>query len=96
MNETENSTQLLPSRSGAEPEKGKEVQSSHLPACPFCRQDDQLEIINWVNERADGSEYTGEAVRCNRCDAVTPLFTWLNLFTPNPLAGTQPENLTQD
>ena len=73
---------------GAAQEKAKEIPPLHLPECPFCRREDELEIINWSNERADGGEYIGEAVRCNRCDAVAPLHTWLNLFTANPLSET--------
>jgi len=69
---------------------------ARLPACPFCHLADQLETIAWSDERADGRQYNGDAVRCNRCNAIAPLFTWLSLSTPNPLAGTQPENLTQD
>lgn len=49
-----------------------------LPACPFCRLSDQLDITAWTNERMDGSEYTGDAVRCLRCDAIAPLTAWLS------------------
>lgn len=49
------------------------------PPCPFCRQADRLETIGWTNDRADGSEYVGDAVRCNRCDAIAPLPAWLSL-----------------
>lgn len=50
-----------------------------LPACPFCRLADMLEIIGWSTERNDGSEYIGPAVRCNRCDAIAPKAAWLTL-----------------
>jgi hypothetical protein len=50
--------------------------------CPFCKQTDMLEIILWSNERADGNEYNGNAVRCNRCDAIAPLSTWIKRGLP--------------
>lgn len=53
--------------------------SKILPACPFCNCFDRVEIINWSNERADGSEYIGRGARCNRCDAVAPLPAWRRL-----------------
>ena len=57
----------------------KEVAENPLPKCPFCRLSDQLEEVNWSNERADGSEYIGLAVRCNRCSAIAPVAAWLSL-----------------
>lgn len=47
-----------------------------LCACPFCHRADQLDIIGWTHEREDGSEYIGDAVKCNRCDAIAPLNVW--------------------
>lgn len=47
--------------------------------CPFCRQSDLLEIINWNHERPDGTEYQGDAVKCNRCDAVATASAWARL-----------------
>jgi hypothetical protein len=44
--------------------------------CPFCRRSDSLETLNWSQERYDGTEYIGEAVRCNRCDCIAPLEAW--------------------
>lgn len=55
-----------------------EPSETALCACPFCHLVDQLEIINWENERADGSEYIGDAVRCNRCDAIAPMAAWIS------------------
>jgi hypothetical protein len=52
------------------------LQPTAIP-CPFCFKTDELEIINWSNERADGSEYNGKAARCNRCDAIAPLSAWI-------------------
>ena len=49
-----------------------------LKVCPFCRCGDLLEEIDWSNERADGSEYIGPAIRCNRCDAIAPAAAWMN------------------
>ena len=48
-----------------------------LPECPFCLKNDRLERLEWSAERADGSDYEGPAVRCNRCDAVAPAAAWL-------------------
>jgi hypothetical protein len=62
----------------ANPVKGSKI----LPACPFCNCSDRVEIINWSNERADGSEYIGDGARCNRCDAVAPLPAWRQLGPP--------------
>jgi hypothetical protein len=54
--------------------------------CPFCARTDSLQIINWSNGRRDGTEYKGEAVKCNRCESITPAAAWarrgLYLFTP--------------
>jgi hypothetical protein len=50
--------------------------------CPFCLATDRLEIIVWSNERPDGSEYQGNAVRCHRCDAIAPLRTWIKNGLP--------------
>jgi hypothetical protein len=44
--------------------------------CPFCKLADSLEIIAWNNLRTDGTEYQGDAVRCNRCDAIAPAAKW--------------------
>jgi hypothetical protein len=50
-----------------------------LADCPLCRKSDCLEIVDWIHERKDGTEYHGEAVRCNRCDAIAPLRAWMGL-----------------
>lgn len=55
-----------------------------LPACPFCRAADKLQILEWSTERADGSELQGPAVRCNRCDTISPLATWRRLLLHAP------------
>lgn len=57
----------------------KAASEAPLPKCPFCLLSDQLEEVNWSNERADGSEYIGLAVRCNRCSAIAPVAVWLSL-----------------
>jgi hypothetical protein len=59
-------------------EAGHPIRSDILPTCPFCRQSDRLETIDWSSERQDGTEYVGEAVRCNRCDAIAPVPAWLS------------------
>jgi hypothetical protein len=58
----------------------------NLNPCPFCRKSDRLEIINWSHERHDWSNYDGEAVKCNRCDAIATMAAWqkgADLPTPN-------------
>ena len=54
--------------------------------CPFCKSTDSLEILPWTNERKDGTEYDGDAVRCNRCDAIAAADSWarrgLSIFPP--------------
>ena len=50
--------------------------------CPFCKRTDSLEIISWSHERDDGSEYIGDAVKCNRCDSVSSVESWARLSTP--------------
>jgi len=55
-----------------------------LAECPFCQLSDRIEIISWSNERADGSEFIGDAVRCNRCDAVVPLHLWQRRIVAGP------------
>ena len=47
-----------------------------LKPCPFCRKRDRLQIIGWSHERHDYTEFTGDAVRCNRCDCVVSLAAW--------------------
>lgn len=50
--------------------------------CPFCNRTDSLEILDWCSERRDGTEYEGDAVRCNRCDAIASAESWARLGTP--------------
>lgn len=45
--------------------------------CPFCKRTDLLEVHPWTSERPDGTEYQGDAVRCNRCQAIAPVETWI-------------------
>jgi hypothetical protein len=54
------------------------LQDEYLTAipCPFCNQTEHLEIIDWSNERPDGTEYDGDAVRCNQCTAIAPVEAW--------------------
>lgn len=52
-------------KAGEEPE--------NLKPCPFCGKSDRLVVIDWTHERPDGSEYIGDAVKCDRCDAIAPL-----------------------
>ena len=49
--------------------------------CPFCKRTDSLEILPWSSERRDGMEYKGDAVRCNRCDAIASAESWARLGT---------------
>ncbi len=98
MNQNSNVIELpqpsTEAKSGIENEK--EAPPSHLPDCPFCHQDDELEILDWTTERRDGSEFIGEAVRCNRCDAFAPLAKWLDLFSfLTPVDKTPSQNLSQ-
>lgn len=72
------STIVLPSPPSHSVKPTNQSHQPDLPACPFCNRTDEIEVINWSNERADGSEYCGEAVKCNRCDAIAPLGTWLS------------------
>ena len=51
--------------------------SDPLPPCPFCQRADLLEEIHWSNEREDGTEFDGPAIRCNRCDAIAPAAAWM-------------------
>lgn len=44
--------------------------------CPFCGKIDMLEIMHWSQERRDGTEYDGDAVRCHRCEAIAPIAAW--------------------
>jgi hypothetical protein len=44
--------------------------------CPFCMKADQLRKTEWTHERADGSEFIGAALICERCDAVAPVAKW--------------------
>jgi hypothetical protein len=44
--------------------------------CPFCGRANNLDIISWNHERPDLTEYQGEVVRCNNCDAIAPLASW--------------------
>lgn len=50
--------------------------------CPYCKRTDSLEIISWSNERKDGTEYVGDAVRCRRCDSIASADSWSRLGTP--------------
>ncbi len=52
-------------KDGEDPEK--------LKPCPFCGRRDKLVMIDWTHERPDGTEYNGDAVKCDRCDAIAPL-----------------------
>ncbi len=45
--------------------------------CPFCLKTDELEIYNWSQERRDGTEYIGEAMRCHRCEAIATMGAWM-------------------
>jgi hypothetical protein len=65
----------------------EKLESASIPACPLCRQSDRIEIIEWNNERHDGTEYQGTAVRCNRCDAIAPLRAWMGRAAPQREAG---------
>lgn len=49
--------------------------------CPFCKQTDMLEITAWTSERKDGTEYTGDAVKCHGCEAIAPVEAWARLGT---------------
>lgn len=44
-----------------------------LKPCPFCKKSDRLSLIHWIHERANGAEFNGDAVKCDRCDAIAPL-----------------------
>jgi hypothetical protein len=44
--------------------------------CPFCDRTDMLEIIGWNHELPDGTEYQGDAMKCNRCAAVASVESW--------------------
>lgn len=45
--------------------------------CPFCLKTDELEIRRWSQERRDGTEYDGDAVRCHRCEAIATMAAWI-------------------
>ena len=49
-----------------------------LKPCPFCGKRDKLVLIDWTHERPDGTEYIGDAVKCDRCDTVVPLAVFQN------------------
>jgi hypothetical protein len=49
--------------------------------CPFCNRTDMLIILRWTNERPDGTEYIGDAVKCERCDAIAAVESWARLGT---------------
>lgn len=53
--------------------KLSDSEGPQLKPCPFCKKADRLSLINWTHERPDGTEYIGEAVKCDRCDAIAPL-----------------------
>lgn len=44
-----------------------------LKPCPFCKKTDRLSLIQWIHERPNGGEFKGDAVKCDRCDAIAPL-----------------------
>jgi hypothetical protein len=48
----------------------------HLP-CPYCDKVDELEIVTWSQQRRDGTEYDGKAMRCHRCVSIVPLAAWM-------------------
>ncbi len=50
--------------------------------CPFCKSTDSLEVLPWISERKDGTEYDGDAVKCTRCDSITPVASWARLGNP--------------
>jgi hypothetical protein len=45
--------------------------------CPYCGKTDELEIVNWSQERRDGTEYIGDAMRCHRCESIVTLAAWM-------------------
>lgn len=59
-------------------------QAKTIGPCPYCKKADQLRELEWNHEHADGSEYAGPAVICDRCDAVAPLPAWLSLGSIQP------------
>lgn len=61
-------------KAGEDPEK--------LKPCPFCGKSDRLVVIDWTHERPDGSEYIGDAVKCDRCDAIAPLTVFQSRVIP--------------
>jgi hypothetical protein len=61
-----------------------------LVPCPYCGKSNALEIIKWVNERRDGTEYQGPAVRCNRCDSISSMPSWLRWTLRQQIAPRHP------
>jgi hypothetical protein len=72
----------------AEAARTAESQKSALKPCPFCGLADRLEIMDWTHERRDGTESEGDAVKCNRCDAIAPVGVWQGA-TPAPAKGSE-------